>query len=28
MSATGLAAFDSTLQTTHVWLNDICEEMG
>jgi uncharacterized protein (DUF2267 family) len=28
MSATGLAAFDSTIQTTHVWLNDICEEMG
>lgn len=28
MSATGLAAFDSTIQTTHVWLNDIGEEMG
>jgi len=28
MSATGVAAFDSTLQTTHVWLNEICEEMG
>jgi uncharacterized protein (DUF2267 family) len=23
-----VAAFDSTLQTTHVWLNEICEEMG
>jgi hypothetical protein len=21
-------AFDSTLQTTHVWLNEICEELG
>lgn len=28
MSATGLAAFDTTLQTTHVWLNDIGEELG
>jgi uncharacterized protein (DUF2267 family) len=28
MSATGVAAFDSTLQTTHVWLNEICEEMN
>jgi uncharacterized protein (DUF2267 family) len=28
MSATGVAAFDSTLQTTHVWLNEICEELG
>lgn len=28
MSATGLAAFDSTLQTTHVWLNDIGDELG
>lgn len=28
MSATGLATFDSTVHTTHVWLNEICEEMG
>jgi uncharacterized protein (DUF2267 family) len=28
MSATGLAAFDSTIQATHVWLNEICEELG
>jgi uncharacterized protein (DUF2267 family) len=28
MSTTGVAAFDSTLQTTHIWLNEICEEMG
>jgi hypothetical protein len=28
MSATGLAAFDPTLRTTHVWLNDIGEEVG
>jgi uncharacterized protein (DUF2267 family) len=27
MSATRLAAFDSTIQTTHIWLKDICEEM-
>ncbi len=27
MSATGLAAFDSTIQTTHVWLNEICDEL-
>lgn len=28
MSATGLAAFDSTLQTTNIWLNEVMEEMG
>jgi uncharacterized protein (DUF2267 family) len=28
MSATGVTAFDSTLQTTHIWLNEICEEAG
>jgi uncharacterized protein (DUF2267 family) len=28
MSTTGVTAFDSTLQTTHIWLNDICEELG
>jgi uncharacterized protein (DUF2267 family) len=28
MSATGLATFDSTIQTTHVWLNEIAEELG
>ena len=28
MSTTGVKAFDSTLHTTHVWLNEICEELG
>jgi len=28
MSTTGVAAFDSTLQMTHIWLNEICEELG
>jgi uncharacterized protein (DUF2267 family) len=28
MSTTGVAAFDSTLQTTHIWLNEICEELS
>lgn len=28
MSATGLDTFDKTLQTTNVWLDDICEELG
>jgi uncharacterized protein (DUF2267 family) len=28
VSATGVKAFDSTLHTTHVWLNEVCEEMG
>jgi len=28
MSATGLASFDSTVQTTNIWLNEIMERMG
>jgi uncharacterized protein (DUF2267 family) len=28
MSQTGLAPFDSTIQTTNVWLNDILERLG
>lgn len=28
MSATGIAAFDSTIQTTNIWLNDLMERMG
>lgn len=28
MSATGLDAFDKTLQTTHIWLNEIGETIG
>ncbi len=28
MSQTGLAPFDSTLQTTNVWINDVLEELG
>jgi uncharacterized protein (DUF2267 family) len=28
MSATGLEVFDSTLQKTHIWLNDISETLG
>jgi uncharacterized protein (DUF2267 family) len=28
MSTTGLPAFDSTLQTTNVWLKEVGEEMG
>ena len=28
MSATGLDVFDKTLQTTHIWLDDIMEELG
>ena len=28
MSQTGLAAFDSTIQTTNIWLNDVMERMG
>jgi uncharacterized protein (DUF2267 family) len=28
MNQTGLAAFDSTLQTTNVWLHDIMDRMG
>jgi len=28
MSATGLAVFDKTLQTTNIWLNEIMAELG
>ncbi len=28
MSQTGMAAFDSTLQTTNVWINEVMEELG
>jgi uncharacterized protein (DUF2267 family) len=28
MSATGLEVFDKTLQTTHIWLNEICDRIG
>jgi uncharacterized protein (DUF2267 family) len=28
MSATGLTAFDSTIQTTNVWLNELMERLG
>lgn len=28
MSATGLDVFDKTLQTTHIWLKELCEEIG
>jgi uncharacterized protein (DUF2267 family) len=28
MSANGLEVFDKTLETTHIWLNEIMEEMG
>lgn len=28
MSQSGLSAFDSTIQTTNIWLNDISERMG
>jgi uncharacterized protein (DUF2267 family) len=28
MSVTGLEVFDTTLQKTHVWLNDILAELG
>jgi uncharacterized protein (DUF2267 family) len=28
MSATGLSAFDTTLQTTNAWLDDLMNEMG
>jgi uncharacterized protein (DUF2267 family) len=27
MSATGIEAFDSTLQKTHIWLNDVMEAL-
>jgi uncharacterized protein (DUF2267 family) len=28
MSASGLEVFDKTLQTTHIWLNEISDEIG
>lgn len=28
MSATGLDVFDKTLQTTHIWLDQIMEKLG
>jgi uncharacterized protein (DUF2267 family) len=28
MSATGLEVFDKTLETTHIWLNEICGDIG
>jgi uncharacterized protein (DUF2267 family) len=28
VSATGSAAFDNTLQTTNIWLNDVMDQMG
>ena len=28
MSAHGLDVFDRTLETTHVWLNEICRDLG
>jgi uncharacterized protein (DUF2267 family) len=28
MSANGLEVFDKTLGTTHVWLNEICDDLG
>jgi len=28
MSQTGISAFDSTLQTTHVWLNDLRDRLA
>ncbi|MFP5329096.1 MAG: DUF2267 domain-containing protein [Alphaproteobacteria bacterium] len=28
MSATGLDVFDKTLETTHIWLNEICADLG
>ena len=28
MSANGLEVFDRTLETTHIWLNEICKELG
>jgi uncharacterized protein (DUF2267 family) len=28
MSASGLDTFDRTLETTHVWLNEICNDLG
>ena len=28
MSATGLEGFDKTIQTTHIWLDEIIEDLG
>jgi uncharacterized protein (DUF2267 family) len=28
MSATGIRAFDSTIQTTNIWLNDLAAQLG
>lgn len=28
MSMTGLEVFDKTVQTTNIWLNEICDELG
>ena len=28
MSASGLDVFDRTVETTHVWLNEICDDLG
>ena len=28
MSASGLDVFDRTVETTHVWLNEICNDLG
>ena len=28
MSASGLDVFDKTLETTHIWLNEICNDLG
>jgi uncharacterized protein (DUF2267 family) len=28
MSAHGLEVFDRTFETTHIWLNELCEELG
>lgn len=28
MSANGLEVFDKTLETTHIWLNEICSDLG
>jgi uncharacterized protein (DUF2267 family) len=28
MSASGLDVFDRTMETTHIWLNEICQDLG
>src|ERR1700740_2450036 len=28
MSASGLDVFDRSLETTHIWLNEICSDLG